>query len=64
MFKFVRLKLNQEEQWNKYLDTKHNEALLQRKTLLEWGTALGHIGTDGVVVHIVGELELLVLIEV
>jgi len=64
LLKLVRLKLNQEEQWDKNLDTEHNKALLQGEALLEWRTALGHIGTDGVVVHIVGELELLVLIEV
>lgn len=64
LFKFVRLELNQEKEWNKNLDTEDNEALLEGEALLERGTALGHVGTDGVVVDIVRELKLLVLIEV
>jgi hypothetical protein len=34
LLKLVRLELNQEEQRDKNLDTEHDEALLERKTLL------------------------------
>ena len=32
--------------------------------MLEWGAALGHVGADGVVVHITCELEVFILFEV
>jgi hypothetical protein len=44
--------INQEENSNKNLNSEHNEALLQGKTLLEWRAALGHIRTDSVVIDI------------
>jgi len=44
--------INQEEDSHQNLDSKHNEALLKGKSLLEWGTALRHVGADGIVVHI------------
>ena len=57
----VDTNINQEEQRNKNLDSKYDKTLFQCESLLERGAALGHVGADGVVVHVSGELEFLVL---
>lgn len=54
----------EEEQWHNELHGEHNEALLERKGLLQRRAALGHVGADRVTVDVVRELEFFVETEV
>jgi len=61
--RWLVLETNVDKEKHRYqnLHSKHNEALLKCETLLQRRAALGHIGTNCIVVDIVCKFKLLVL---
>ena len=53
----VYANINNEEEGYEKLHSKHNEALLESKTLLQRRTTLRHVGTNSVIVDILGESQ-------